>query len=104
MTCTDPTDAAGFADEEYGLPCAEALLAGTMALMTGHAQACCEGQRALMARKVADNLQLLSRHAALSAPFRAMVVNLAQRWAPPDAADQPLPPHRLWHRAPGALQ
>ena len=25
------------ADEEYEMPCAEALLAGTLALMTGHA-------------------------------------------------------------------
>jgi hypothetical protein len=54
---------AGAADAQ-GLPLAEALLAGTLALMTGHAQACCEGQRALMAKKIIANLFMLSRHPA----------------------------------------
>lgn len=28
-------------DEEHVMPCAEAMLAGTLALMTGHAQSAC---------------------------------------------------------------
>ena len=43
-------------DEEYSLPCAEALLAGTLALMTGYVQACCDSHRDAMGRKIAANL------------------------------------------------
>lgn len=74
------------ADQEYGMPCAEALLAGTLALMTGHAQACCEDQRARMAQKTADNLALLARHPRLSQGFRRMVANLGAHWPAADGA------------------
>ncbi|MGC3985292.1 MAG: hypothetical protein QM777_11480 [Pseudorhodoferax sp.] len=102
-----PSSAPRHADEEYGMPCAEALLAGALALMTGHAQACCAGQRDLMARKVSDNLQLLARHPALSAEFRSMLVQLQQRWTTQDAGGRDmlrLPPQVLWHKAPEGLQ
>jgi hypothetical protein len=102
-----PSSAPRHADEEYGMPCAEALLAGALALMTGHAQACCAGQREHMARKVADNLQLLARHPSLSAEFRSMLAQLLQRWAVQDRGDEGvprLPPQVLWHKAPEALQ
>ncbi len=46
-------------DEEYSLPCAEALLAGTLTLMSGHMQACCDTHREAMGRKIIANLQLL---------------------------------------------
>lgn len=94
------------ADEEYGMPCAEALLAGALALMTGYAQACCAGQRERMARKVADNLQLLARHPALSSEFRSMLAQLQRRWAEQDGGGEPvrLPPQVLWHKAPEGLQ
>lgn len=106
MTAPDATSDAGHADEEYGMPCAEALLAGALALMTGHAQACCDGQRAHMAGKVADSLHLLSRHAGLSPDFRAMLRRLQRRWVPQEAgpAEPLLPPQTLWHQAPGAWQ
>ncbi|MFT3719538.1 hypothetical protein [Pseudorhodoferax sp.] len=107
MACHDPFPAAGHADEEYGLPGAEALLAGTLALMTGHAQACCAGQRALMARKVADNLDALARHAGLSAEFRSMAVGLQRRWDEQGRGSDHavrLPPSVLWHRPPERLQ
>jgi hypothetical protein len=102
-----PSSAPRHADEEYGMPCAEALLAGALALMTGHAQACCDGQRDLMARKVADNLQLLARHPSLSAEFRSMLVQLQRRWAAQDGGTDSaprLPPQVLWHKAPEGLQ
>jgi hypothetical protein len=73
-------DESTHADQEYGMPCAEALLAGTPALMTGHAQACCEDQRTRMAEKTGANLALLARHPRLSAGFRAMVTNLRAHW------------------------
>lgn len=101
----DPTP--GHADEEYRMPCAEALLAGALALMTGHAQACCAGQRDAMAHKVAEHLQLLQRHPALSAQFRAMLGQLQPRWAAQErGVDAPLQraPQVLWHRAPEGLQ
>lgn len=89
------------------MPCAEALLAGALALMTGHAQACCAGQRDLMARKVAHNLQLLARHPSLSAGFRSMLVQLQRRWAEQEhgaGGMVQLPPQVLWHKAPEGLQ
>ena len=49
-------NAGSHADEEYSLPCAEALLAGTLALMTGYVQACCDSHRDAMGRKIAANL------------------------------------------------
>ncbi len=107
MTSLNANTAAGFADEEYGMPCAEALLACTLALMTGHAQACCAGQRGLMACKVADSLQMLARHTALSPQFCALLGQLQQRWAQQDGGGDGLvrlPPQWLWHQAPEALQ
>ncbi|EJL77994.1 hypothetical protein PMI15_04449 [Polaromonas sp. CF318] len=105
----------GAADAQ-GLPPAQALLAGTLALMTGHAQACCEGQRALLAQKIIANLFMLSRHAGAPPDFRAIAANLHPLWVRvlQPGADQPpqvlLPtdnfdPHRvLWHTTPETLQ
>lgn len=107
MTSHDPkAQAAGFSDEEYGMPCAEALLAGTLALMTGHAQACCAGQRGVMAHKVVANLDLLVRHPGLSPAFRAMLGQLQRRWVQQEGGGEPmgLPPQALWHTAPQAVQ
>ena len=42
--------------EEYSMPCAEALLASTLALMTGYVQACCDDHRDAMGRKIVANL------------------------------------------------
>lgn len=67
-------------DEEYEMPCAEALLAGTLALMTDHAQSCCEDHRKLMACKVTSNLFVLSQHPMLSPGFKSMLFNLHGRW------------------------
>ncbi len=102
-----PSSAPRHADEEYGMPCAEALLAGALALMTGHAQACCAAQRELMARKVADNLQLLAGHCGLSPDFRALLSRLQHHWVRQDQADPGplrLPPQPLWHKTPEAVQ
>lgn len=68
------------ADEEHVLPCAEALLAGTLALMTGHAQTCCDQHRELMAQKAASNLLMLSQHPLLSPGFRSVAWRLRERW------------------------
>ena len=68
-------------DEEYSLPCAEALLAGTLALMTGYVQACCDSHRDAMGRKIAANLQMLADAQGFTPHFRTVVWSLQTRWA-----------------------
>lgn len=107
---------AGTADSP-GLPTAEALLAGTLALMTGHAQACCEGQRTLMAKKIVANLFMLSHHPGAPSSFRAIATNLHGLWVrllprgegqeqgDTPAEENDIPTHRvLWHTTPETLQ
>ncbi len=64
-------------DEEHVMPCAEAMLAGTLALMTGHAQSTCATQRGLVGRKIRSNLFFLSQHPELSPsrPHRASMMD-----------------------------
>jgi len=111
------TDDGGIAAADVqGLPPAQALLAGTLALMTGHAQSCCEGQRALLAKKIIANLFMLSRHPGAPPNFRAIAANLHPLWVrvlqpgleqpqqgllPADSSDT----YRvLWHTTPETLQ
>lgn len=68
-------------DEEYSLPRAEALLAGTLALMTGHAQACCDTHRQTMGRKIVSNLQMLAHTGMFTPHFGTMLRNLQDRWS-----------------------
>jgi len=69
-------------DESYDLPCVEAMLAGTMALMTGHAQSACSQQQSLMARKIRSNLFFLAEHPGISPAFRTVVARLHRHWDP----------------------
>lgn len=96
------------ANEEYSLPCVEALLGGTLALMTGHVQACCDKQRGLMGLKIANNLSRLAEHPRLTPQFRTMLSNLRARWQQqlqqlgdiaPSEQDR-----RLWHRESSSIQ
>lgn len=97
------------------LPCAEALVAGTVAAMTAWADPCptCplgpEGQRRLLARKLVSNLCLLTQHPGLSPELRQVMALAHQRWvglldrsAGPDAdtrvlAAGPVPAAGRWH-------
>ena len=94
--------------EEYTMPSAEALLAGTLALMTGHVQASCCVHRELMADKIVSNLSALAEAPVLSPAFKAMLQNLCQRWQNQgqDAALAQLSAteHSLWHSSPEAMQ
>lgn len=98
------------ADEEYTLPSVEALLAGTLALMTGYAQSAREcPHRPLMARKLVSNLFFLSGHPQLSVPMQTMVSNLRTRWQlevenAADAAAAHAVPSPLWHAVPASVQ
>jgi hypothetical protein len=64
----------------YDMPCAEAMLAATLALMTGHAQSGCHRHRALMAKKVTSHLFFLSRHPVMSDNFRAVMARMHGLW------------------------
>lgn len=101
-------------DDEYVMAAADAMLAGTLALLTGHAQCTCAGQRGLMARKIRSNLLELAQHPALPAPFRLVVQRLHGHWngivqqaesAPrtEQTLEIDLPETRLWHAAPDSI-
>jgi hypothetical protein len=68
------------AQQEYVMPCAEAMLAGTLALMTGHAQNEEAAQRHLMARKIRSNLFFLAQHPGISPAFRQIVERMHSAW------------------------
>ena len=93
-------------DMEYQLSRAEALLAGTLALMTGYAQACCDNGRQVMTAKIVGNLSLMIELPAFSPQFQAAVSHLRRHWqglqthSVDTAADRP-PWH--WHAQPSSL-
>jgi hypothetical protein len=96
-------------EEEYELPKVEALLAATLALMTGYAQSGPEAaDRHLMARKLSSHLFFLSEHPAMTPPMRCMLANLRTRWQAeaegPSTARRDLRPTPLWHLAPEFVQ
>jgi len=70
--------------EEHELPSVEAVLAGTLALMTGYSQALqaeLDPQgRVAMGEKIGCNLGLLLDHPQLSLGFRQVLFGLQQRW------------------------
>ncbi len=78
---TSPTEAH---TEEHERPSIEAVLAGTLALMTGYSQALQAeldpGQRLRMGVKVGENLSLLVDHPQLSPGFRQVLLGLMTRW------------------------
>jgi hypothetical protein len=67
-------------DLEFVMPCAEALVAGTLALMTGHARCGCAQHRDMMARKAAVNLHTLSGHPHISDGLRTVAKKLYEQW------------------------
>ena len=110
----DTPASSGHCDEEYSLPCAEALLAGTLALMTGYVQACCDSHRDAMGRKITANLQMLADAEGFTPHFRTVVWSLQGRWAQQgagqraDAANAALSAaeqrRALWLAAPETVQ
>ncbi|MFT3814681.1 MAG: hypothetical protein QM740_15095 [Acidovorax sp.] len=114
MTAPSSPSPAASCDEEYSLPCAEALLAGTLALMTGFAQAGDAGQRDALRGKIVASLHNLSALATLTPHFRTLLANLGERWAcpsclpsGPDEAEALSAAQRqrlLWLAAPSTVQ
>lgn len=108
------TDTPAACDEEYSLPCAEAVLAGTLALMTAYMQACGGPQRDAMGHRIAAGLQDLARSGQFTPHFRALLASLQRRWVQQCAAKCTVPRpaalslaeqrRALWVPAPKALQ
>lgn len=73
-------DPVGGSETEYHLPCAEALLAGTLALMTGHAQSTCPRRQEQMAARIIGNMDALVQQSAFSPQFRVALQNLRTHW------------------------
>ncbi len=107
------TDGLLNADSEYTLPSAEAMLAGTLALMTGHAQNSCPNRRMLMALKIRHNLDQLRSQPALTEQFRIVLQRLCHEWgalavslptagSPDRSGVEPVA--RPWLPAPGLMQ
>ncbi len=90
--------------EEYELPAVEAVLAGTLALMTGIAEAGRPAQRRPMIDKVIGNLALLAGHPQLSMEFRCAVGKLRRHWEHLSAHGGDASASALRHPAPGVLQ
>ncbi len=66
--------------EEYEMPCAEAMLAGTLALMTAFAQSNHPQHGRLMAKKIVSNLFFLAQHPRLSGEFRQVLLRMKGAW------------------------
>ena len=91
--------------EEYELPAVEAILAGTLALMTGCAQTHCPAQRRQMMNRIVGNMALLGEHPQLSDPFRTAVRKLRCHWELlVEGASPPSNDGLLRHLAPATLQ
>jgi hypothetical protein len=95
-------------NEEYTIPCAEVLLAGTMALMTGHVQACCDVQRDAVAGKIVSNLAALAEDPRWSPGFKTLLWALRERWQNQGQeaalAQLPATERSLWHQSPRGVQ
>ncbi len=99
-------------DEEYAMPCAEAMLASSLALMTGYMQGCCDDHRTQMAQKIVQHLVSLSQHPMLSPDFKTLLWNLHSRWLPQTHIQTPAPATvplehasaALWHKTHEVLQ
>jgi hypothetical protein len=97
--------AANETTEEYELPEVEAVLAGTLALMTACAQARCPSQRRLMMGRIVSNMALLADHPQLSDAFRCALGRLRCHWELlVEDAPGNRPPGEILHPAPATLQ
>lgn len=85
MAAAVPRAAADHACEEYELPGIEAMLACTLALMTGYSQALQAAQhpqqRVSMGSRIGRNMLLLAEHPQLSTAFKSVLQDLQQHWA-----------------------
>lgn len=99
-------------NEEYTMPRTEALLAATLALMTGHVQSDTGFDRDAMAQKICTNLSALSGDPLLSPGFQSLLWVLCSRWQHQTqgvdrgrgVTDRRNGARSLWHHSPEAVQ
>lgn len=93
--------------DSLDLPCAQALLAAVVALMSAYASAAPESgrdldqHRRLLARKVVSNLFFLRQHPDVPPPLRQVMAHVHQHWSVlaqgPVTAPPPVPGGVLLH-------
>lgn len=94
MTCNVTRAFEGPADDSR-LPALEAVLAGTLALMTSHAEAGSAGRRLAIRARIVSNIDLLMRDERLSTAFRLSLGQLCVHWKYMGAPGSDLAPQRL---------
>lgn len=72
---------------------AETLLAGTLGLMTAHAETRCDAERRRLARKVAADLSRLADEPGVSAHFRLVLYTMTAHWRKLEHEYTEVPPH-----------
>jgi hypothetical protein len=65
---------------EYAITGLEALLAGTLALMSAYAHGACRAHQPLISGKILSNLCCLQAQTALSPEFRQVLSQVGQSW------------------------
>lgn len=99
-------------NEEYTMPRTEALLAATLALMTGLVQSDTGIDREAMSHKICANLSALSGDPLLSPGFQSLLWVLCSRWQHQaqgvvrgrGVTDRRSEARNLWHHSPEAVQ
>jgi hypothetical protein len=96
---------------EHEISGLEAMLAGTLCLMSAYAHSPCGNNKALMALKIVSNLKCLQCQSVLSAEFRQVLGNVTDSWQrhcllqSPEFALKPSDrASELWHAQPEAVQ
>lgn len=90
-----PTQDTNDADAAHAMPCPQAMLAGTLALMSAwaHPVAGCAlhgaQRRPMLARKIVSNLFFLREHPLVSPALRGLAGQLHQHWAAAEANASP---------------
>ena len=103
MNSSSQTPSSDAGDDQQP-PCAEAVLAGTLALMTSHATCRCAERRLAMVGRIVSNMDLLARHPHLSSQFRRAAAQLQCHWILLGGSEGDPGQAQLAHRAPATLQ
>jgi hypothetical protein len=96
---------------EYAISGLEAMLAGTLALMSAYAHGACNKHQELMALKIVSNLTCLQNQASLSTEFRQVLAKVSDSWrqhsllsSSPWLDKAGHTQLHVWHNAPGIVQ
>ncbi len=107
------TNAKSSSVSEFDISGLEAILAGTLCLMSAYSHCNCnnENNRGLIGLKIISNLTCLQYQNSLSEEFRQVLSKVRESWQQhgqlaghvPTTASTPAPTSH-WHEAPSALQ